>query len=285
MLQRTRLFDLDLINDNNFDAVIASMLSFQQEFDAQSNSLPMLFTPNVDDVVKLNEKQYADLASVLKRSAYCLPDGQPIIWVSKLFKGKKLKRRLPGSELFPLLWKEVMRNNKRVMLVAPSEQVGELLKKEYPALVYYVPPFFDVNNIEQLQKVQQEAAAVYDSIQPELVFIGIRYPKQNHIALGLIDHHNKKFGTPKGNSENVGVRNYVLYADALAQPHALHLLMGASYEFYLGLKNRAPQFWQNIGMEWFYRFTQEPGRLFKRYFVDDLQFFPIVMKEFFRKDK
>ncbi len=284
MLQRTRLFDLDLINDNNFDAVIDSMLHFQQEYDPASGKLPLLFTPNVDDVVKLNEKRYADLAGVLRRSYYILPDGQPVIWVSKLFKGKKLQRRLPGSELFPLLWKEVIRTNKRVMLVAPSPEVGELLKKEYPALAYYVPPFFDVQDAEQLKKIIAEATAIYDTVKPELVFIGIRYPKQNHIALGLIDHHNKRYG--KGNEHTstlVGIRDYYLDPHTTAEPHALHLLMGASYEFYLGLKKRAPAFWQKIGMEWFYRFTQEPGRLFKRYFIDDMQFFPIVIREFFKK--
>jgi len=283
MMQRTRIFDLELINDNNFERVIGSILSFQREFDSQSDKLPMLFTPNVDDIVKLNEKQYADLASVLRRSYYCLPDGQPIIWVSKLLRGRKLKKRLPGSELFPLLWKEVLRTKKRVMLVAPSEQVGELLKKEYPELVYYVPPFFDVKNREALEKVQQEAAVIYDRIMPELVFIGIRYPKQNHIALGLIEHHNTKFGKVRGDAEQIGARQYQLYADALSYPPALHLLMGASYEFYLGLKKRAPVFWQKLGLEWFYRFMSEPGRLFRRYFIDDLAFFPIVLREFFIK--
>ncbi len=283
-LQRTRIFDLDMINDHNFDAVVDSMLHFQEEYQPASGKLPLLFTPNVDDIVKLNEKKYADLAGVLRKSFYLLPDGQPIIWVSKLFRGKKLKRRLPGSELFPILWKEVIRTKKRVMLVAPSPEVGELLKKEYPALEYYVPPFFDVQQLDQLDAVIREAAAVYDRIQPELVFIGIRYPKQNHIALGLIDHHNKKFA--QGNAqptEQIGIKHYYIHPESTAQPHALHLLMGASYEFYLGLKKRAPAFWQKIGMEWFYRFTQEPGRLFKRYFIDDLQFFPIVLKEFFRK--
>lgn len=283
MLRRTKLFDLQLINDNTFDATIASILSFDKEFNPDAESLPLLFTPNVDDVVKLNEKKYADLASVLRRSFYILPDGQPIIWVSRLFKGKKLSRRLPGSELFPLLWKEVIRTNKRVMVVAPSPEVGELLKKEYPALVYYVPPFFDVQQPEQLAQVQAEAAAIYDSILPELVFIGIRYPKQNHIALGLIDHHNRSYANPAQHEEHIGVRNYALHATAHQHPHALHLLMGASYEFYLGLKKRAPAFWQKIGMEWFYRFTQEPGRLFRRYFIDDMQFLPIVIREFFKR--
>ena len=35
----------------------------------------------------------------------------------------------------------------------------------------------------------------------------------------------------------------------------------------------APKIWQKIGMEWLYRCMKEPKRLFKRYFVDDMQFF------------
>ncbi|MEZ5014756.1 MAG: WecB/TagA/CpsF family glycosyltransferase [Chitinophagales bacterium] len=262
MLQRTRLFDLDLINDANFDATIDSILRFDTEFDASGDKLPLLFTPNVDDVVKLNEKRFAFLAGILKRSFYILPDGQPVVWASKLFRGKKLKRRLPGSELFPLLWKEVIAHNKKVMVVAPSPEVGELLKREYPSLAYYVPPFFSVDKEEEMQKVNAEASAVFDTIKPDYVFIGIRFPKQNHIALGLIEHVKQEH-------------------PEMHMP--LFLLMGASYEFYLNLKKRAPAFWQKIGMEWFYRFTQEPGRLFRRYFIDDMKFFPIVFREFFKK--
>ena len=35
----------------------------------------------------------------------------------------------------------------------------------------------------------------------------------------------------------------------------------------------APKIWRKIGMEWLYRCMKEPKRLFKRYFVDDMQFF------------
>ena len=291
MIKRTRIFDLDLINDKNFDSTISSILNFNKEYDENSGLLPLLFTPNVDDVVKLNEKKYADLSAILKRSYYILPDGQPVIWASKLL-GKKLESRLPGSELFPLLWKAVIRENKRVMVVAPSPEVGELLKKEYPSLEYYVPPFFDVNNPDELKNVITGASEIFDKIKPDYVFIGIRFPKQNHIALGLIDHFKKSQSlSPELRTQNPELRTQnLLDADAVGRQAQnaehqmpLFLLMGASYEFYLNLKKRAPKFWQKTGMEWFYRFTQEPGRLFKRYFVDDMKFFPIVWKEFKKK--
>lgn len=273
-LKRTKLFDLDLINDSDFDATIASMLNFQNEYDPHGDKLPLLFTPNVDDIVKLNEKKYATLAGILKKCFYIIPDGQPIIWASKLIR-KPLKRRLPGSELFPLLWKELIKNNKRIMVIAPNEQVGELLKKEYANMVYYVPPFFNVENETELKNVINGCIPIFDEFNPEYVFLGIRFPKQNHIALGLIEHVRQL---------SVGsLQSSVHSPKSSMEKMPLFLLLGASYEFYLNIKKRAPAFWQKIGMEWFYRFTQEPGRLFKRYFVDDLKFFPIVFREFRKK--
>ncbi len=257
MLHRTHLFGLDLINEDSFDPVIASMLDFSAQYNPEDDKLPLLFTPNVDDVVKLNELKYAELADTLKKSFYILPDGQPVIWASKWL-GKPLKRRLPGSELFPLLWKQLVAQNRKFMVIAPSQQVGELLQKELPDLAFYVPPFFNEEDEVAVANVVAEACKVMDSLQPEYVFLGIRFPKQNYIALGMMAHRQQKKG---------------------AEPMPLFLLLGASYEFYLNLKKRAPLFWQRIGMEWFYRFTQEPGRLFKRYFIDDMKFFSIVWRE------
>lgn len=279
-LTRTKLFDLDLINDVDFDATINSMVNFQNEFDPNGEKLPLLFTPNVDDVVKLNEKKYAGLAAILKKCFYIIPDGQPIIWASK-FVGKPLKRRLPGSELFPLLWKELIKHHKRIMVIAPNEQVGELLKKEYANMVYYVPPFFDVENKTELENVINGCIPLFDKFKPEYVFLGIRFPKQNHIALGLIDHVRKNWSLqPAPLNAEMNTDQSIKPIQHSSMP--LFLLLGASYEFYLNLKKRAPSFWQKVGMEWFYRFTQEPGRLFKRYFVDDLKFFPIVWREWRR---
>jgi N-acetylglucosaminyldiphosphoundecaprenol N-acetyl-beta-D-mannosaminyltransferase len=36
---------------------------------------------------------------------------------------------------------------------------------------------------------------------------------------------------------------------------------------------------QKNGLEWFYRFLQEPRRMFKRYFIDDVAFFWLLLRE------
>jgi N-acetylglucosaminyldiphosphoundecaprenol N-acetyl-beta-D-mannosaminyltransferase len=38
---------------------------------------------------------------------------------------------------------------------------------------------------------------------------------------------------------------------------------------------------QKMGLEWFYRFLQEPGRMFRRYFIEAPVFVPLVMFQIF----
>jgi N-acetylglucosaminyldiphosphoundecaprenol N-acetyl-beta-D-mannosaminyltransferase len=48
----------------------------------------------------------------------------------------------------------------------------------------------------------------------------------------------------------------------------------------VGKLKRAPLWMQRCGLEWLFRFLQEPRRMFKRYFVDDAYFFWLLAKEF-----
>lgn len=49
-------------------------------------------------------------------------------------------------------------------------------------------------------------------------------------------------------------------------------------DFIAGSVSRAPKWMQDIGLEWFYRFLQEPKRMFRRYFVDDIRIFGLARK-------
>ena len=51
------------------------------------------------------------------------------------------------------------------------------------------------------------------------------------------------------------------------------MALGATIDFEAGNIKRAPLIFQKLALEWFYRFLKEPQRLFKRYFIDDMQFF------------
>ena len=55
--------------------------------------------------------------------------------------------------------------------------------------------------------------------------------------------------------------------------------VGGTFDVAVGRVKRAPLWMQKSGLEWFYRFLQEPRRMFKRYFVDDMAFLSLFAKE------
>ena len=65
----------------------------------------------------------------------------------------------------------------------------------------------------------------------------------------------------------------------------VHFIMGVggSFDVVAGLTKRAPLWMQNAGLEWFYRFAQEPKRMWKRYLVGNSTFIYLVLKEKFKK--
>ena len=54
--------------------------------------------------------------------------------------------------------------------------------------------------------------------------------------------------------------------------------VGGSFDVVAGVTDRAPKWMQDHGLEWFYRFVQEPGRLWKRYVVGNARFVALVRK-------
>ena len=105
-------------------------------------------------------------------------------------------------------------------------------------------------------QVVAECEEQLEIVRPEFVFVGISFPKQQAIALALIDA-----------------------CEARGERPPIMLTLGASFEMYLGLCARAPRMMQRLGLEWFFRFLREPRRLFKRYFVADLRFAWLVLRE------
>jgi N-acetylglucosaminyldiphosphoundecaprenol N-acetyl-beta-D-mannosaminyltransferase len=55
--------------------------------------------------------------------------------------------------------------------------------------------------------------------------------------------------------------------------------VGGTFDVVIGKVRRAPRWMQQAGLEWFYRFLQEPRRMFRRYFIDDMAFVWLLIKE------
>jgi N-acetylglucosaminyldiphosphoundecaprenol N-acetyl-beta-D-mannosaminyltransferase len=251
MIRTRRLFGLDFVDDISVDATVERLLGPQ----AGDEREPVVFTPNVDTVVRLPELESSGLAHRLRNARYVLPDGQPIVWASRLLK-RPLRSRLAGSDLVPLLWRRIVAEGRSAMVIASCEEVAVPLRAELPSLAVYVPPVFDPGDPIAFADIVGATADLLDRADPEFVFVGISYPKQQLLAFALIDQLRQQGRRPP-----------------------VFLLIGGSFDMYVGRTPRAPAWMQRAGAEWFFRFLLEPRRLFRRYFIEDVRFLSIVGRE------
>ncbi len=203
---------------------------------------------NVDKLVKASRDP--ELRQIINDCALINADGMPVVWASRLL-GKGLKERVAGVDLFESLMQRSAEKGWRVFLLGAREEVvsgvSSIYQNKYPDLTiagyrngYWKPE-------EEAGVVQQVKAAKAD-----LLFVAISSPKKEQF-LGK-------------------------YQEEMQIPFAMGV--GGTFDVAVGKVKRAPVWMQKNGLEWFYRFLQEPRRMFRRYFIDDMAFFGLMAKEF-----
>ncbi|MED3823620.1 WecB/TagA/CpsF family glycosyltransferase [Priestia flexa] len=209
-------------------------------------------TPNVDHIV--NTFKDRKFKEIYDNANLVLVDGMPIVKVSKIL-GKDLKEKVSGSDLTPELFKLAQKNQYRVFIFGSKEGVADKaiqkIKKEYGydfPIEGYSPPF----GFEQNPVVLNDSIQKIVNYKPDILLVSL--------------------GSPKG---EMFIYNHL---NTLKVPISLQI--GASIDFIAGTVKRAPIWMQKASLEWFYRFSQEPKRMFKRYFVNDSLFLKIVVDEY-----
>jgi N-acetylglucosaminyldiphosphoundecaprenol N-acetyl-beta-D-mannosaminyltransferase len=211
--------------------------------------------PNVDIVIRYNRDP--EFAKYYDEGALCVADGVPILWAAK-FLGFPLKEKVSGSDLVPRVCGLANQQGYKLFFMGgrpgAADAAREQLLKTMPALKVvgtYAPPFGFEKDPVELEKI----SAMIKAARPDILFVGLGAPKQE--------------------------RWIKQYHQALNVPVCMGV--GVTFEFIAGIVKRAPKWMQSIGMEWFWRLCMEPGRLWKRYLLDDTQFFGIIWKQKFRK--
>lgn len=214
-----------------------------------------IVTPNIDHIVKLQKDK--EFLETYKSASLVVADGMPILWAAK-FLGTPLKEKISGSDLFPKLCEMAAEKGYRLFFLGGRPEAAlkasEVLKSKYSNIKIigtYSPPLGfekDKNEDDKIIKMIREAA-------PDILFVGLGAPKQEK----WIYNHYKILNIPV----SIGV--------------------GVVFEFMSGMVRRAPAWMQKMGFEWFWRLVMEPRRLWKRYLVDDVKFFWLVLKEKLKK--
>lgn len=214
----------------------------------QKKNCSYVVTPNVDHIVRLEKDE--ELQKVYKNASLILTDGKPLIWISKWYK-TPIKEKISGSDLFPRVCQLAANKNYTMYLLGAAEGVADTaarnLMKKYPGLNIvgtYSPPFGFEKNEQEMNKIKTQIQDVH----PDILIVGLGCPKQEKFMY----YHCKELGVP------------------------ISFGLGASIDFEAGNIKRAPKWMSNHGLEWLYRFSKEPKRLFKRYFVDDLKIIQVA---------
>ena len=205
---------------------------------------------NVDVVMKIEEDSY--LKKVVDNADMVLVDGKPLVWISKLH-GKPLKAKISGSDLVPLLCEVAAEKGYKIFIIGGkdgiAEQAKEKLENRLPKIKIvgtYAPPFGFEKNESELDKINQMISEAH----PDLLIACFGCPKQEKWIYENIEKYNAK----------------------------VSVCAGATVDFLAGNVKRAPRWMSDHGLEWFYRFIQEPKRMFKRYFVDDTKIVKLIFK-------
>jgi N-acetylglucosaminyldiphosphoundecaprenol N-acetyl-beta-D-mannosaminyltransferase len=224
----------------------------KQEF-LSKLSRGVVFTPNVDHLMKLRHD--AEFMAAYQRADYRVCDSQILMYASR-FLGKPIQAKISGSDLFPMFCEHHRTNERiKIFLLGGAEGVAKRAQRRInerigrEIIVSAHSPSFG------FEKNEQECAAIIAMIN--------RSPA-NVLVVGV--------GAPK---QEIWIAQY----RSLLPKIDIFLAVGAAIDFEAGNKPRAPKVMSDLGIEWLYRLSTEPGRLWKRYLVDDLPFFLLILKQ------
>ena len=205
---------------------------------------------NVDVIMKIEQDTL--LKELTDKADMVLVDGKPLIWISKIHK-KPIKAKISGSDLVPRLCEISAKKGYTMFILGGMDGIAEKakkrLEKKLPGIKIvgtYAPPFGFEKDEQELAKINNMISEAH----PELLITCFGCPKQEKFIYNNIDKYDAK----------------------------VSVCAGATVDFLAGNVKRAPKWMSEHGLEWFYRFLQEPKRMFKRYFVDDVKIFGLVWK-------
>lgn len=213
----------------------------------------VVITPNVDHLVKLQKDK--EFYEVYKKAEWVICDSKILYMLSKLLE-TPLPEAIPGSSFFTAFYEYHQNDpNCKIFLLGAAEGIA----------------------IKAMERINQKVGRniVVGAHSPSYGFE--KKPEECEKLVHMINESGANVllvgvGAPKQEKWIMKYRNEMPGID-------IFMGLGATIDFEAGTLKRAPILWQKIGMEWLYRCLKEPKRLFKRYFVDDMQFFYYFTKQ------
>lgn len=175
-------------------------------------------------------------------------DGASIVWAARVL-GVPLRERVTGIDLFLRLVELAPKKGWGVYLFGAKEEVVQrvrsIFEEKYPGIRIVGARNGYFTEADEPAIVADMAASGAD-----LMFVAFSSPKKEYWVHKYL--------------EQVGI------------PFVMGV--GGSFDVVAGVTARAPAWMQRCGLEWLYRFLQEPGRLWRRYVVGNARFVALVIR-------
>lgn len=213
----------------------------------------VLITPNVDQMVKLqSDREFYD---IVRKAEWVVCDSK-ILYLCSWLTRHPLREAIPGSSFFPKFYEYHKDDaNCKIFLLGALDGVAQTAMGRINAKVGREMVVGAYSPSYGFEKRQEENEQIYEMINRSgatVVLVGVGCPKQEK---WIFAHKDKMPDVD------------------------LWMALGATIDFEAGNVKRAPKIFQALYLEWFYRFLQEPRRMFRRYFVDDPKFFWYFLKQ------
>lgn len=202
---------------------------------------------NVAKVVALRDDPR--LREIVESCALVNVDGQPLVWASRLL-GDPLPERVAGIDLMLRLLERAEERGYRIFILGARQEVLETavarIRARHPRLEIagYHHGYFTEEETERVCELIRAA-------EPHILFVAMSSPRKEY---WLAEH-----------------------AAGLGVPFSMGV--GGSIDVVAGTTRRAPLWMQRAGLEWFFRFAQEPLRLGPRYLRTNTRFALLLARE------
>lgn len=195
--------------------------------------------------------QDAEFRTILKDADLVVPDGMPLVWLGRLRGFRHLARRVYGPELMETFFRQTGDKYRHFFYGGAAGVADHLARVEQERhgiriAGTYCPPFRPLTEEED-----REVMALINEAAPDVIWVGLSTPKQER----WMHEHRDKLQVP------------------------LMLGVGAAFDLNSGRLKQAPVWMQERGLEWLFRLTAEPKRLWRRYLVQGSRFVWNVLLE------
>jgi N-acetylglucosaminyldiphosphoundecaprenol N-acetyl-beta-D-mannosaminyltransferase len=176
-------------------------------------------------------------------------DGQAVVWAAG-YLGKEVPERVAGVDLFERLLGEAAAKGLRVYFLGATattvRRVCEVAQERWPSLLVA-----GANDGFWRPEEEADVVARVAASNADLLFVALPSPRKEL----FLEQHAEALGVP------------------------FRMGVGGSFDVLAGVTKRAPRWMQRLGLEWFYRFAQEPRRMFKRYLYGNTAFIRLTLRE------